>query len=834
MQVNHVKFLRRSMIGLIIVVLLAVALNYLHTLRSRAHIIKQAAQVLSSDMLRSAESIEYSKYENGTVRFKIRAERLLETRQGKSLLQGIEAFAWNPDGSISNQIRSRRAEYDSDHKLVDFSGDVRLDIGEDVEVRTNSLHYDLNTNVGSTDDRIRFASKQAQGTARGVRYNQAQKSLDLNGDLDFTITRPVTKQDGSVQTEHVRARSSRGYYSRGEGIFRFEGNAHLDSESSSLSGDTIEARFSEDQKHLSSLICEGNVIYQSKDAQEARTLQGDRMTFGIGQDNGSLQSIDVLGHGSFASKTPMAEQALRGSTIHMEIEPTAGLPKQVLSDGGVEFRMKREAEETVMTGEKLNASFVAGTNLLREIDVQQRARMLTSRSQDAGQDELSAEEIRLSFRETQGRSTLNELKADRSVRFNSTPAKKAGNARSEPSRSLSATSLTVLYSKAGDYFESGMAAGNVVLSGIPLGEAGHPEIRRLLADTVQFHFFPGNNRLKDFDGDGHIQVFYQKPADPATEAPAQEFRTSSSKMRATFKEADGTAQEVSQWGDFQYQDASRTANSGRSDYDALKEILVLRESPRISDPNGTTAGDLVEYDRKQKILSVRQHVRSIMKPKDNNQGRPFTNAFGSSAPGIITAEEMKYWTDESRARFTGDVQLLSESGQLQAKVLEILNGEEQVEAQGNVRHLIPRKEAGEEAKPSTKKEASATKPEKDLQRVPILIRSSKMRYSKAENSIHYLGNVNLTSADMEMSAESLDVILDKEGKQIERATAKGKVAIHQAGREVKGDTADYYLVAGKLVVSGNPAEVRDPAHGKSLARRLTFFTTDDRIVLENP
>lgn len=523
MQVNRVKFLRRAMIGLIVVVLLAVALNYLQTLRSRAHIVKQAAQVLSSDMLRSAESIEYSKYENGRVRFKIRAERLLETRQGKSLLQGIEAFAWNADGSVSNQIRSQRAEYDSDHKLADFSGDVRLDIGEDVQVRTNSLHYDLNTNVGSTDDRIQFASKQAQGTARGVRYNQVQRSLELNGDLDFTITRPVTKQDGSVQTEHIRARSSRGYYSRREGIFRFQGNAHLDSELSSLSGDTIEARFREDQKHLSSLICEGNVIYQSKDTHEARTLQGDRMTFGIGQDSGSLQSIDVLGHGSFASTTAIAEQALRGSTIHMEIDAAAGLPTQVLSDGAVEFRMKREAEVTVMTGEKLNAFFVAGTSLLREIDVQQRARMLTSRPQDAGQDELSAEEIRLSFREMQGRSTLNELKADRSVRFVSTPAKKAGGARSEPSRSLSAASLAVLYSKSGDYFESGIAAGNVILSGIPLGEAGHSEIRRLTADTVQFHFFPGNNRLKDFDGDGHIQVLYQKPADPATKAAAQEF-----------------------------------------------------------------------------------------------------------------------------------------------------------------------------------------------------------------------------------------------------------------------------------------------------------------------
>ena len=238
------------MIGLIVIVLLAVAYNYLQTWRRRAAIIRPAMDVLSADMMRSADSIEYSTYDNGKVRFKIHAERLLETRGGKSLLQGVEASDRSTDGSGGNQIRSERAEYDADHKLVDFSGDVRLSIGSDVEIRTPSLHYDLNTNVGNTDDRIRFESKQAQGTARGIRYRQDRKTVELAGDLDFYIARPVTKPDGSVQTDRIHATSNRGYYSREERILRFQENARLSNETSALSGEDIVARFSEDQRHL--------------------------------------------------------------------------------------------------------------------------------------------------------------------------------------------------------------------------------------------------------------------------------------------------------------------------------------------------------------------------------------------------------------------------------------------------------------------------------------------------------------------------------------------------------------------------------------------------------
>ena len=113
------------------------------------------------------------------------------------------------------------------------------------------------------------------------------------------------------------------------------------------------------------------------------------------------------------------------------------------------------------------------------------------------------------------------------------------------------------------------------------------------------------------------------------------------------------------------------------------------------------------------------------------------------------------------------------------------------------------------------------------------IRADRMVYLKSEGSVHYTGSTVLVSDDVRLQSESIDVVLDPGGREVERAAARGHVEIRQLGRDARGDMADYYLRPGKFVVTGKMAEISDPQRGKSAARRLTFFTSDATILLEN-
>lgn len=192
---------------------------------------------------------------------------------------------------------------------------------------------------------------------------------------------------------------------------------------------------------------------------------------------------------------------------------------------------------------------------------------------------------------------------------------------------------------------------------------------------------------------------------------------------------------------------------------------------------------------------------------------------------------MAYFVERSQVQYDGNVQLLAESGQLQADTLILSDSGESVEARGSVNHLILARhesynQSGDGS--SVGVEAEPTIPSGHVQ-----VRSKRLDYLQKEAMIRYSGGVVLSYGDTIMSSEVVDAIMDHTGKRVERATAQGKINIQQDGREVKGERAEYFLEPGKFVVTGKSAQIYDPTRGRSFASRLTFFTSSDRILLDD-
>ena len=150
MHLASVRYIRRSLLWIIILVVLIVLADYFYSSYNRRRAGTGEFPLLSSDMVQFSEGAEYADTEDGILRFKIRAKQLIEIQAGKIFLQGIEAFDFNPDGIVHNKIHSLKAEYDRQNRTVDFKGDVQLFLGNEIELRTESLHYDMNANIGTT------------------------------------------------------------------------------------------------------------------------------------------------------------------------------------------------------------------------------------------------------------------------------------------------------------------------------------------------------------------------------------------------------------------------------------------------------------------------------------------------------------------------------------------------------------------------------------------------------------------------------------------------------------------------------------------------------------
>lgn len=812
MLITRARFYRALLSAIIAVVLAAVAWNYVQTRWRGSRMPEHAAEILSADILRSASKIEYVERRAGAVVFRLKAERLLETRGGKSLLRGIEGYDLDPDGTVRNQITSREAEYDRDSREALFTGDVRIRLGESTRLQTRSLRYDMAAGTGSTDDPVALDSPTVTGTFQGMRFSTQAKELDLKGPLKLTARRVLLAEDGSARTETYEIASGSARYDGGTQSVRFDGGAQVKSEDGLLSAHSMEVRLSPDGKRVTGLQCEGDARYAAAAEGRSRTMQGERMSFDL-DTTGAVRKIDIQGEAQLSEKSPSVAQELRGARVLLEIEPASGLLRSLESTGRARLSLVRDSDTTVLEGDRIESLFAAGTGAPEQLGAIGNA--VISMASPAGSiNRLDAGALRLFFRTGGDTAHLKELVAENDVRWRLAGGPQAGK-RDIAVQRLNAGWLRIAYAQAGDWPESADAAGQVVLTAGAGDRDPGEGLRGLRCDRASFRFYPGGKYLKFLEGSGHVEAWSAPPAGSAT----GEMRTWSNYVSAAFSEIDGAVVSAAQWGDLKYADAARRARADRLEYSASPETVALSGSPTVVDENGTTSGQTMQYRVRERLLTVVGRVRTVLKSAGSGSESILTDSSGAGF-AVITAERMDYETERQRASYRGKVQLLSETSQLQAATLSMSESGDVIEASGGVRHL---------AFTAREKPAAGRTGGSDL----VVVRSSSLKFARRANSLLYDGEVTLESGDARLSADSLEAFLDSGGRKIERAKARGHVRIFQSAREARGDDAEYQIDPGKFVVSGNPAVLQDPSRGRSWARRLTFYTSDDRILIES-
>jgi lipopolysaccharide export system protein LptA len=833
MSPHSIKILRRWLIGIIICVCLAVISNILIRRKPPAPVQKKA-ELLPPGTMQTVDGV-YSNNKNEITRFTIHYLRHIKTQENKSYLEGVKAYDVNPDHSIRPEIHSQKAVFDHERERADFSGNVQSFLGKAIEIRTESLLYDLNAAAGSSLDMMQLHSQSMSGNARGMRYNGVQESIELGSAVDFTLN-PKTTQGSPTETGSMHATSDRAFFDGKQNHFLFQGRARIDTKNTGLlSGDTIELILDANRKHVLSMTASGSAAYRKEDGGETQILSGDQMFFTIGA-KGVLARIHVEGQSAFVLSSPAEERNLNGGQIDLVFDAGKGTLSEIQGNNNVRFRMKRGQEQTLMSGGQFNAQFVPETGKLANIHIVNDAKFSTEGATDSAGNELQSGDIRVSFKQSLERIAIEKIRADGSVHWLSRPPANAAAKSQEPARKLDASLLEILYSGDGDYLESGIASGKVVISESTAGQPGPSQIQHILADSARFQFFPKNGQLKKMNAEGHVQTTYEgRKPDQKGGLINEKYRTASDKMAAAFSLNDGRSviESATQSGNFTFQDADYSATAGKCEYDAGKEILILKDSPRITDNMSSTTGDRVDYDQKQKTLFVHGNVQSRMSPRKGGGLFFGSSPAAASSPSIIMADEMQYRRDSGQFRYSGKVRAINEKQQLHAQALEIFNSGERIEAQGEIWNLVKgsiqseKSTATQNASPPAQRSKG---PQNSIQS-PMEIRSEHLKYSKTSNEIAYSGNVAVSSAKGRLSSSSFDANLDQEGT-IKHAIARGKVhIIGAAGQEIKSDVADWSLDAGKYEIEGTPAEVSDTSGKRSHAPRLTYFDADDRILL---
>lgn len=359
-----------------------------------------------------------------------------------------------------------------------------------------------------------------------------------------------------------------------------------------------------------------------------------------------------------------------------------------------------------------------------------------------------------------------------------------------------------------------------------------------VATAGKFHGTFNNNRIQTLHGWPNSKIVSTTPGEPDKTSTAE-------KLDVTFG-PDGGVQKLIQTGNFEYHEPGPNAQTGgraafadMATYTPDDQLLVLTGSPRVIDGGMTTTAVHVKMNRQTGEGFADDDVKttySDLKPQ------PDGALLANSDPIHVTAQHMTATKQPGIAHYTGNVRLWQTANVVRAPKIDFDNVNRSIVAQSDKTQTVS---------------SLFVQQSQDGKLTPVDVTADKLTYVDQERRARYTGNVLAKSPTGTVSAEQLDVYLkqaDPDAKnttttapkakgpalpgsdtpsQIDHMIATGKVVVTEPNRRAVGDRLVYTADDAKYILTGKSPSIFDAEHGTVWGDSLTFYSHDDRVLVES-
>ena len=340
--------------------------------------------------------------------------------------------------------------------------------------------------------------------------------------------------------------------------------------------------------------------------------------------------------------------------------------------------------------------------------------------------------------------------------------------------------------------------------------------------------------MQSLHGSPDARIVSTSPGDPD--------KVSTSQYLDVSFDANGQAEKLVQTVDFQYHEPSAKPDTGgramfadKATYTPADEVLVLNGSPRVIDGGMTTTAVVIRINRQSGDAFAEQDVKttySDLKPQ------PSGALLANSDPIHVTSAQMTARQQPGVAHYTGNVRLWQGGNVVRAPKIDFDNTNRSMVAMGDTSHRVI---------------SLFVQQGQDGKLTPVDVTSDKLTYVDEERRARYTGDVLARTATGTISAQQIDIYLkpaeeplttsaaDKkpglpgeEGpSKIDHIVAIGKVVVTEPNRRAVGDRLVYTADDAKYYLTGKNPSIFDAEHGTVWGDSLTFYSRDDRVLVES-
>ncbi len=843
----HVKLVSAGKVLTLVVFLTVAAALGVYFVKKRKPLDNPRSEpILQGPIVAVFNNTRYAHEVGGQVKFVLTAEVDKAYANGAHELEKVKLESFGNDGTRKDSLTADKAAVSDTSDLntlnAEFTSNVVVQTTEGATVKTSYLHYSHEKGVIDTPELVEFDSNELSGATTGLMIEVADERVHLLKDVDLTV-KPSTEahQDGAAKPANSNAASSESEAQRAarKAAKRARKQARREArERQSAAGATTnnaptkgkapakdKAPATADNQLLAARAAKlpiriraGAGLLERKDhrvsfdenvivTQGADEMRANKM-LGLLTEANKFERLEARGN-SYLKQSEKAEIKSTDMDFFFAeqrlIRATATGGAVVRTLGGAPVK---ESQASIIEATfRPTAKDSTLDSLLATGDA--KLKVFAPNSTDV-ERELRAEQVNLAFEE----GAMNTAVATGSAVLQIHALKPKDEKANPTERELTARQVTASFFPGGKNVAFAEATENAVLKVTPVRAEKGADRKTIHAPQMTAEFYETENRLKSFKAVNGVKVEIL-----ATVENAHPPRLTTSKLlTADFLEETQDIETLTQQGDFKFNEGDRNALAETATYHGPSELLELRgKRPMAWDAKARTQANEIDYDRSKDETHARGDVRTTYYSRETtNDSTPFKN---TKSPVFITAEKADARNADGIAVYTGGARGWQDNNFVKADRIELYQNDKKMIATGKV----------ESALYNTKKETAANQKEV----VPGFATADKMIYSDTERLVHYEGSVKARQGSDNIEAAVVDVHLLHESNEVEKMIAEGNVVLTQPGRRGTGDKAIYTSEDGRAVLVGKNARVEDAEKGTTTGGQLTFYSRDDKVVVEN-
>ncbi|HET9533512.1 MAG TPA: LPS export ABC transporter periplasmic protein LptC [Blastocatellia bacterium] len=726
----------------------------------------------------------YAHEVEGRVRFAITAGVDRTYEDGSHELEQVRLESYGADGTRNDVVTADRAKVSNPSDLnrldAEFLSNVVVQIADSLTIKTSYLHYDHVKSLVETSDPVEFEGANIIGRSTGALIETLDERVRLLKDVDITIKSRSEKREGpGAKNAVLKNREKREGETPEEKAAR-KARKRARKREARARGERAKAGPGNPAGRKPTRIQSAEALLERKEG---------RVTFtggvAVTQAPNSMRSDRMVGYLDQSSRIERIEA--RGGS-HLKQGDSAEIKA---SDMDFFFGEESELVRALATGDAYTRTL--GAEPVREA----KARIIEAFFVDGPQGH-----------------TVERIRAEGDAAIRVSAPEPANEADNPAARELTASTVSLQFYEDGRNIRYAEAESNAVMQVVPVRAGPRADKKTIRAPRMSADFYEQGNRVKSFNATGGVKV----EIEPTVAGAAPPRVTTSTALTASFSANSQDIERITQEGDFKYNEGDRNGVAERASYDGTNEVLSLRgKRPMVWDAKARTQADEIDYDRRSEQTHARGDVRTTYYSRESaGDSTPFKN---SRSPVFLTAERAEASSREGVAIYIGNARGWQDDNFVKGDRIELYEKERRMVATGNV----------ESALYSVKREVEEGKREI----VPGFATADRMTYSDADRIVHYDGQVKARQGADRIEASSVDVYLKKETSEVDRLLAEGSVLLTQPGRRAAGDHLDYTAEDGRAVLTGRSARVDDAEKGSTMGAKLTFYSHDDKITVEN-